>query len=121
MHGDSFSLSPFGLVLIMLLLPSCEKKDLLRAEIEAERQKVEENQKMMDAIDQRLRVADELAATQRQGSSREFREKLEAADKQLRELNGELKDLSSKVAAGEKKQAEMEAEIATHAKDAAKP
>lgn len=111
--------SVFLPVAALVLLPSCEKKRLLQAELQTQKQTVEDNRHLMLALDEEIR------ATERSNTAQKEvvvgKEKIAAAEKQLKDITTALAELQKKVAAAEQKNKAMADELAAYKKETAKP
>ncbi|MBX7207768.1 MAG: hypothetical protein K1X78_05635 [Verrucomicrobiaceae bacterium] len=87
----------FCLAAAVMPLASCQKKQALKAQVIEAREKLEESRKMMAALDDQLRVVENSAQALERSASGGFREKLEAAEKQLKEVTADSAVLNSRI------------------------
>lgn len=110
--------SVFLPIVALLLLPSCEKKRLLQAELQKQKQSVEENRHLMLALDEEIRATEKSNAAQREVVV--GKEKIAAAEKQLKDITSALAELQKKIAAAEQKNKAMADELAAYKKETSK-
>ena len=103
----------------LLLLSSCEKKRLLQAELHKQKQTVEDNRHLMLALDEEIRATERSNTAQRELVV--GKEKIAAAEKQLKDITTALAELQKKIATAEQKNKAMADELAAYKKETAKP
>lgn len=103
----------------MLMLTSCEKKRQLQSEVEAVKQQVEESRKMMLALEEQVKAADRTSAEQK--ISAQNKDKMAAAEKQLKEINSALSDLQARIESADQTNKRMADELAAYKRETAQP